>query len=73
MADDTTLYPEQQIDALLLSAGLLVPPDLKAGVYSEAKDLLKAVQLLRTPRTAAAEPSNIFSLVQYSVIKGTPK
>ncbi len=60
----------QQIDALLASAGLMVPPDLKAGVYSEAKDLLIAVQLLRSPRTAAVEPSNIFSLVKYSVLPG---
>jgi hypothetical protein len=57
---------ELQIDALLASAGLLVPPDLKAGVYSEARDILLAVQLLRTPRTAAAEPSNVFSLVGYA-------
>lgn len=60
----------QQIDALLASAGLMVPPDLKAGVYSEAKDLLVAVQRLRAPRQAAAEPSNIFSLVKYSVLPG---
>ncbi|MDH4414586.1 MAG: hypothetical protein QE484_14845 [Rhizobium sp.] len=62
----------QQIDALLASAGLMVPPDLKVGVYSEAKDLLIAVQLLRSPRPAAVEPSNIFSLVQYAVLPGAP-
>jgi hypothetical protein len=47
---------EQDIDARLAAAGIVVPPDLKAGVVSEAQDLLRMAALLRGPRTAAAEP-----------------
>lgn len=47
---------EQDIEVRLLAAGLVVPPDLKAGVIAEARDLLLASALLRGPRSAAAEP-----------------
>lgn len=47
---------EQDIDGRLAAAGLAVPPDLKAGVLTEARDLLGMAALLRTPREAAAEP-----------------
>ncbi|WP_181702448.1 hypothetical protein [Chthonobacter albigriseus] len=57
---------DQEITALLAAAGLQVPPDLAAGVYSEARDLRRITSLLRGPRTAAAEPSNIFSLARYA-------
>lgn len=48
--------PQDDIDARLAAAGIVVPADLKAGVHAEAGDLLRVVSLLRTPRTAAAEP-----------------
>ena len=47
---------EQDIEARLTAAGLAVPPDLMAGVISEARDLLRMAALLRGPRSAAAEP-----------------
>jgi hypothetical protein len=47
---------EQDIEARLVAAGIVVPPDLKAGVLAEARDLLRMAALLRGPRTAAAEP-----------------
>ncbi len=55
---------DDEIAALLDAAGLAVPADLRAGVHAEAKALRRAAALLRTPRTAAAEPSNVFSLVE---------
>jgi len=39
---------------------------LLAGVLSEARALRRATHLLRQPRSAAHEPSNVFSLVAYS-------
>ncbi len=50
---------ELDIDARLAAAGIVVPPDLKAGVISEASDLLRMAALLRSPRTAAAEPFGV--------------
>ncbi len=47
---------ERDIDARLAAAGIVVPPDLKAGVVSEAGELLRMAALLRGPRPAAAEP-----------------
>ncbi len=55
--------PDEEIDALLALAGLVVPPDLKAGVASEMRDLRSMAALLRSDRPASAEPSNVFSLV----------
>ena len=52
--------------SLLAAAGLGVPADLLAGVLSEARALRRATHLLRQPRSAAHEPSNVFSLVAYS-------
>ena len=54
--------PDEEIDALLALAGLVVPPDLRAGVASEIRDLRQMAALLRGERPASAEPSNIFSL-----------
>jgi hypothetical protein len=47
---------EEDIEARLAAAGIVVPPDLKAGVIAEACDLLRMAAILRGPRTAAAEP-----------------
>jgi hypothetical protein len=47
---------EEDIEARLTAAGIVVPPDLKAGVIAEARDLLRMAAILRGPRTAAAEP-----------------
>ncbi len=46
----------EDIEARLAAAGIAVPADLKAGVVSEARDLLRMAALLRGPRSAAAEP-----------------
>ena len=53
---------EQEVDAVLAFAGLVVPADLKAGVVAEIMDLRRATALLRQPRPAANEPANVFRL-----------
>ena len=71
MTTDPASSPYAQFDeeslGLLNAAGLQVPADLLPGVLSEARTLRQTASLLRSPRTAAAEPANIFSLVPYAV------
>jgi len=55
---------ESEFDAILSAAGLTIPNDLKPGVFAGAQQLHAVVELLRQPRTAADEPSNIFSLAR---------
>lgn len=60
--DDT----EHELDVLLAKAGANVPPHLKAGVLAGYQDMKVMVARVRQPRTAAAEPSNVFSLKSYA-------
>jgi hypothetical protein len=55
---------DADVEARLLQAGIVVPPDLKAGAIAEARAALAVTFWLRQPRTAAIEPSNIFSLAK---------
>jgi hypothetical protein len=55
---------EAEFDAILSAAGLAIPDDLKPGVLAGAQQLHAIVAILRQPRTAADEPSNIFSLAR---------
>ncbi len=43
-------------------AGLTIPPDRLPALLAGYADLRAQLPLLRQPRTAAAEPSNIFHL-----------
>jgi hypothetical protein len=43
-------------------AGLTIPPDRLPALLTGYADLLAQLPLLRQPRTAAAEPSNVFRL-----------
>ncbi len=65
--------PHQAFDAetaqLLAAAGIQPPADLLAGVLSEARTLRRSTHLLRQPRSAAHEPSNIFSVVAYGAVR----
>jgi hypothetical protein len=60
---DKTL--ENEFDMLMARAGAVVPPDRRAGVVAGFEDLRRLTALLHQPRTAASEPSNIFSLKPY--------
>jgi len=57
---------ERELDMLLAKAGANVPPDLKAGLLAGYRDMKRMAALVRQPRTAAAEPSNIFSLKDFA-------
>ncbi len=63
---DSPPLSESEFAAILSAAGFVIPEDLKPGVFAGAQQLHAIVELLRQPRTAADEPSNIFSLVRSS-------
>ena len=61
-----TLAPDAlaaEFDVFMQRAGLVIPPDRRAALLAGYADLRAQLPLLRQPRTAAAEPSNIFHLV----------
>ena len=45
------------------AAGVIPPAERAAGTYANAQRLLSVLHWLRQPRTVAAEPANIFTLV----------
>ena len=49
-------------DTLMRINGLTVPPERRAQVLVAYAELRGQAELLRGPRTAAAEPSNVFTL-----------
>ena len=55
---------EQEIEDRFRMAGIVLPAERKAAAINAAKGMLAAQHWLRGPRTAAAEPSNTFSLVK---------
>jgi hypothetical protein len=57
---------ERELDALLARAGANVPAHLKAGVLNGYREIKGMAAKVRQPRTAAAEPSNTFSLTRYA-------
>jgi hypothetical protein len=57
---------EHELDVLLAKAGANVPPHLKAGILAGYRDMKVMAATVRQPRTAAAEPSNVFSLTSYA-------
>ena len=64
--DDSDAAVEQEFDTLMSKAGVALPADRKAGVVAGYKDIKHMAALLRQPRTAADEPSNIYSLTASS-------
>ncbi|SEQ20889.1 hypothetical protein SAMN05216548_10371 [Faunimonas pinastri] len=66
MDSERTPLSDSDLDVIFRASELMIPDDLKAGVYAAARDLKQVTQLLRQPRTAASEPSNIFSLIRRS-------
>jgi hypothetical protein len=64
-ADDSDAAIEQEFDVLMAKAGAEVPTDLKAGVIAGYEDMKRMTALLRQPRTAADEPSNVYSLAGF--------
>ena len=62
--DDASL--EREFDMLMAKAGAAVPADRKAGIVAGYRDMKRMVALLRQPRTAADETSNIYSLERFA-------
>ena len=56
---------EHELDMLLAKAGADVPPHLKAGILAGYRDMKRMAAMVRQPRNAAAEPSNVFSLKEF--------
>jgi hypothetical protein len=63
--DDNDAAVEQEFDMLMAKAGIELPPDRKAGAVAGYKDMKGMAALLRQPRTAADEPSNVYSLTGF--------
>lgn len=59
-ADENPL--EHELDIVMMKAGVTVPAERKAGVLAGYAETKKLTALLRQPRTAASEPSNIYSM-----------
>ena len=57
---------EHELDVLLAKAGASVPPHLKAGILAGYRDMKVMAATVRQPRTAASEPSNVFSLTGFA-------
>ncbi len=54
---------KQELDAAAQKAGLTIPSERHDAILVSYKDLKRMTALIRQPRTAAAEPSNVYSLV----------
>jgi hypothetical protein len=61
--DDAAL--EREFDMLMAKAGATVPADRRAGLIAGYRDMKLMAALLRQPRAAADEPSNIYSLKSF--------
>jgi hypothetical protein len=64
MADAKPDSITDEIQTRFRLAGVVLSTDRAAGAVSEAKAGLETLHFLRGPRSAAAEPSNIFTLVK---------
>lgn len=63
MSQDNISPENIEMERRFAAAGVVLPPDRKQGAIDSAKAMLSVTHWLRQPRTAAAEPSNVFSLV----------
>ena len=66
MSTEDDAYLERELDMLMAKAGATVPADRKAGILAGYRDLKRMAALLRQPRTAADETSNIYSLASFA-------
>jgi len=57
---------EREFEILLGDAASKVPEHLRAAVIASCREAKGMATKLRTPRTAAAEPSNTFSLTNFA-------
>lgn len=62
MDDNATATEIADIEHRFAAAGVTLPSERRQGAIESAKAMLAVTHWLRQPRTAAAEPSNTFSL-----------
>jgi hypothetical protein len=53
---------EECFDHVMARCGIVVPDDRRAGALATYKELMQMATLLRQPRDAESEPSNVFCL-----------
>ncbi len=51
---------DEEVEAAMRRGGLEVPEELRAGTATGYRELLRMVELLRGPRSAASEPAAVF-------------
>jgi hypothetical protein len=56
---------EREFDVVTHKAGLTVPAVRRAGTIAAYEDMQRMAAILRQPRDATHEPSNIYSLVPF--------
>jgi hypothetical protein len=61
--DDPSL--EREFDMLMVKAGAAVPQDYRAGIIAGYGDMKRLTALLRQPRAAADETSNVYTLTAF--------
>jgi hypothetical protein len=62
MSTDDRRALEQEFDARMARIGATVPAERKAGIIGCCEELRRMTALVRQPRSAAAEPANVYSL-----------
>jgi hypothetical protein len=62
MSTDDRRALEQEFDALMARIGATVPAERKAGIIGCCEELRRMTALVRQPRSATAEPANVYSL-----------
>lgn len=51
---------EHEFDLMMARSGVAVPPERRSGTLAGYGELKRMIQLLRQPRGAESEPSNVF-------------
>ena len=62
MSTDERRALEEEFDATMARIGASVPAERKAGIIGCCEELRRYTATVRGPRSAAAEPSNVYSL-----------
>ena len=62
MSSDARRALEAEFDAVTAPIRAVVPDDRKAGLIGCCEELRQFTALVRGPRSAAAEPANVYSL-----------
>ena len=56
---------DHEFEVVMKAAGIDIMPERRQGALAGYREMKRITPYLRQPRTAAAEPANIYSLVPY--------